>query len=84
MPGYPKAIVNYDQESAQAKVVNDVKLHHGDKLQLVPEVWPKNDSKSAGLIERSNQTIEGQIRTMLSALEENVNGPINPSDPVSP
>ena len=76
--------MRYDQESALAKVVSDVKRHHGDKIHIMPEIRPKNDSKSAGLVERANQTVEAQTRTMLSALEERTGGPINPSDPSFP
>ena len=82
--GYPKMILRYDQESALGKVLNDVKLHHGDSVQLVPELRPKNDSKSAGLVERANQTVEGQIRVMLSAIEEKLGTHVQPSDDIFP
>ena len=82
--GYPKLVIRYDQESSLSKVVNDVKVHHGEGVQLVPEVRPKNESKSAGLVERANQSVEGQIRVMLSALEDKLGSPVNPSDDVFP
>ena len=76
--GYPKMILRFDQETALGKVLADVKLHHGDNVQLVPEIRPRNDSKSAGLVERANQTVEGQIRVMISALEKKINTIVNP------
>lgn len=82
--GYPKLILRYDQGTALGKVLHDVKLHHGDDVQLIPELRPTDDSKSAGLVERANQSVEGQIRVMRSALEEKIGTTVLPSDDVFP
>ena len=42
--GYPNMIMRYDQESSLHKVVHDVKLHHGEGVQLMPEERPKGES----------------------------------------
>ena len=77
-------ILRHDQESALNKVVSDVNLHRGEGVQLVPELRPKNDSQSAGLVERAHQTVEGQIRVMLSTLQDKIGAESLPCNDVFP
>ena len=65
--GYPKMIVRYDPEPALQAVVEAAK--NGFQGQLILEKIPVGVSESKGEIERAVQTIEGQSRTLRSALE---------------
>ena len=65
--GYPKMIVRYDPEPALQAVVEAAK--NGFQGQLILEKIPVGVSESKGEIESAVQTIEGQSRTLRSALE---------------
>ena len=65
--GYSKMIVRYDPEPALQAVVEAAK--NGFQGQLILEKIPVGVSESKGEIERAVQTIEGQSRTLRSALE---------------
>ena len=47
-------------------------------MQLMWENSPVGESKSNGFIERTNQTIEAQIRTMINALEARIGCSLSP------
>ena len=59
-----------DQEAALGKVLRHAKAHRGEGTQTMTEESPVKDSQSNGFIERSIQTIEGQVRTLNLALEK--------------
>ena len=42
------------------------------------------DNQANGLVERANRSVEGQVRTMISALEEKLNVPLSGTDVVMP
>ena len=46
-----------------------MKTHRGEQTQTMAEHSPVGDSKSNGFIERTTQSVEGQIRTFTSATE---------------
>ena len=79
--GYPRVIMKSDQEAASVKVLEHVRDHKGsDVLQLGIEHSPAHDHQSNGLVERAVQTLEGHIRSMILALEHNIdaNGHVLP------
>ena len=67
--GYAEVILKSDQETALDKVIESAKIHRGPGTQTMTEKSPVGDSKSNGLVERANREVEGQVRTMASALE---------------
>ena len=67
--GYNAVVLRCDQESAVDKVIESVKIHRSATTQTAVEKSPKGDSQSNGLAEQANQVIEGQVRTMIDALE---------------
>ena len=77
--GYAEVIIRSDQEVALDKVIESVKQHRGPGTQTMTEKSPVGDSKSNGLVERANREVEGQVRTMASALESKLGRKI-PSD----
>ena len=52
--------------------MDKMRTHRGDQTQTMSELSPVGDSKSNGLIERTIQTVEGQVRTMRCALEARI------------
>ena len=67
--GHAEVILKSDQETALDKVIESAKIHRGPGTQTMTEKSPVGDSKSNGLVERANREVEGQVRTMASALE---------------
>ena len=65
--GYPKMVIRYDPEPALQAVVESAK--NGFQGQLILEKIPVGVSEIKGEVERAVQTIEGQSRTLRSALE---------------
>ena len=49
-----------------------MKTHRGEETQIMIEHSPVGDSKSNGFIERTIQSIEGQIRTLRSATQSRI------------
>ena len=82
--GYSEVTLNCDQESAFNKVISDAKVHRGPNTQTNVEHSPVGDSQSNGLVERANRTVEGQVRTMVSAFEEKLGGQIGADDSIFP
>ena len=70
---YTSVVSKTDQESALRVVVDKMRTHGGDQTQTMYELSPIGDSKSNGLIERTIQTVEGQVRTMRCARESRIN-----------
>ena len=55
------------------KLLEHVRDHRGEDItQIGIEHSPVRDSQSNGLVERAVQTLEGQVRTMLLALEAKI------------
>ena len=78
-------IMKSDQEPAIIKLLEHVRDHKGaDLVQLGIEHSPVRDSQANGMVERAVQSIEGQIRTMLLALEAKIDAKIDPDDAVLP
>ena len=70
-------VLRCDQESSVDKVLDSVKIHRAATTQTAVEKSPKGDSQSNGLAEQANQQIEGQVRTMMNALESKLGGKID-------
>ena len=64
-------LLKTDQEPAVDALMEDVVKTRGERLTL-REKSPVASSGSNGVVERGVQTVEGVIRTLLSALEERV------------
>ena len=62
-------ILKSDQEPAIEALMKDVVKTRGEKITLM-ERSPAGSSGSNGVVERAVQSVEGVIRTLLSALEE--------------
>ena len=72
--GYIEVIIKSDNEAALIKVIESVKIHRGAGTRTGTEKSPVGDSKANGEIERANQTLEGQVRTLCHALEDAMGG----------
>ena len=68
--GDSEVTLKHDQESALKKVTNDAKAHRGPNTQTTVEHGPVKDSQPIKLVECKNRTVEGQVRAMVSPLEE--------------
>ena len=64
-----RVVVKTDQEEALNPVIRKVRQYRGSDTQTMQEHRPVGSSQSKGATERRIQTIEGQVRTMRSALE---------------
>ena len=80
--GYTNIVLKSDQEKALEALFNKVRTHRGDQTQTMREVSPVGDSKSNGFIERSIQSVQGQIRTMRHALEARLGTKIATNSPI--
>ena len=67
--GYTSVVLKSDQESALGVVLKRLRTHRGDQAQTMTEHSPVGESKSNGIIERTTQSVEGQIRTLRSKIE---------------
>ena len=70
--GYTTVVVKSDQEAALGSLINRMKTHRGEHTQTMIEHSPVGDSKSNGFIERTIQSVEGQIRTLSSATQSRI------------
>lgn len=71
--GHMSVLLKTDQEVALKAVMDKMRTHRGDQTQTMFEFSPVGDSRSNGLVERTIQTVEGQVRTMRGALESRLN-----------
>ena len=58
--------------------MDKMRTRRGDQTQTMSELSPVGDSKSNGLIERTIQTVEGQVRTLRCAFEAKLNRKLTP------
>ena len=82
--GYNELTLKCDQESALTKVIENAKVHRGANTQTMMEHSAVGDSQGNGLIERANRSVEGQVRTMISALEEKIGSKVSGTDSILP
>ena len=84
--GYMRFSIKSDQESSVHSVVDKAKVYLGRIVegwrpeQFNIENRPVKDSQSHGAIERGIQSIEGQVRTLISALQSRIGVRIHPDD----
>ena len=74
--GYQRVILTSDQESALAKIFANINAFRGADTQTLTETFAAHDSKGDGFVERDIQTVEGQHRTLKTALESRLGGAI--------
>ena len=79
--GYSNVVLKSDQERAMGALIKKIRTHRGDQTQTMQENSPVGDSRSNGMIERTIQTVQGQIRTMRSALEARLGVKVLPTSP---
>ena len=80
--GYTNVVLKSDQEKALSALMRKIRTHRSDQTQTMQENSPVGDSKSNGFVERTIQTVQGQIRTLRSALEARIGTKIKPTSPV--
>ena len=80
--GYSRVILKSDQEEALKSLRKQLRISVG--LDLAEELSAVGDSKSNGKVERANQTIQGQIRTMKLQLENRIQAEIPADAPIWP
>ena len=80
--GYAEVILKCDQESALNKVIASAQQHRGQGTQTMKENSAVGDSKSNGMVERTNRDVEAQIHTMAAALEEKTGQKLDPGSSV--
>ena len=68
-PGYTSLLLKSDQEVSLGALLSKMKTHRGEQTQTMTEHSPVGDSQSNGFIERTIQSVEGQIRTLRSATQ---------------
>ena len=76
--GYTSVVLKSDQESALGVVLRRLRTYRGDQTQTMTEHSPVGESKSNGFIERTIQSVEGQIRILRSAIEARIGQKIFP------
>ena len=76
-----KVIVKSDQEPAIKFLIDDVCVHR-TSAQTIVEQAPKGSKGSNGVIERAVQSMEQQVRTMKSALEERMGVRVDVRHPI--
>ena len=70
--GCMKYILKSDQEPASVELNESWKRGRDD--DIIMEESPVEDSRSHGYVERAVQTVQGQVRTLKSALEGRMGG----------
>ena len=67
--GYSILVLRCAQESSISKAIESIRVHRIPNTQAAVEMSPNHDSQSNGLAENANHQLEGQVQTMLDALE---------------
>ena len=75
-------IMKTDQELSVKALVQDVVKEREDGRTVVEES-PKESSGSNGVVERAVQSIEGQVRVVLLALEDKIGRQLDPQEPIA-
>ena len=76
--GYNSVVLKSNQESSLGVVLKLLRTHRGDQTQTMTEHSPVGESKSNWFIEGTIQSVEGQIRTLRSAIEARIGQNIFP------
>ena len=82
-----RTIVKSDQEPAMVAILEKVRQLQADSGQIegiIPEASPVGSHQSNGMVERGVQAVEGQVRTMRSALEERIGIKLDMKDAIWP
>ena len=80
--GYTKLVMKTDQEPAIMELKDTVRRSRTE--EIIPEESPVEDSRSNGYIERAIQEVQGQIRTIKSAVEGRYKEEMAPDHPAIP
>ena len=79
-----RTIAKEDQEPSIVDIARDIARHRGGRFGAAIDNFRVGGPDSNGTIERAIQDVEGQCRTMRSALEERVKERITLNSPVTP
>ena len=80
--GYKRYIIKTDQEPSIMELKDSIIRIRGE--EAIPEESPVQDSRSNGFIERAVQTVQGQIRTLKSAVESRLDQEVADDHPALP
>ena len=79
-----RIIIKSDQEASANDIVREISKRRASEYGTGLENSAIGDSNSNGTVERAIQDMEGQARTLRSALEERVATPVRLASPVVP
>ena len=74
-------IMKTDQENSAKMLIEDI-VQEREEGRTIVEESPTGSSGSNGVVERAVQSIEGQIRVVLLALEHRIGRQIDPQEPI--
>ena len=80
--GYTNLVMKTDQEAALKSLMSKVRSHRGDQTQTMHEMCPVGDLRADGFVERSIQSVQGQIRILRSALKGRIGTRIDPTSQI--
>ena len=72
--GYSRLVLKSDQEPAIKELKARVKMERAE--DIIMEESPAYEHRANGEVERAIQTVQGQVRTLKSALEARYNSPV--------
>ena len=79
-----RIIIKSDQESSANDIAREISKRRASEYGTGLENSAIGDSNSNGTVERAIQDMEGQARTLRSALEDRVAAPVKLASPVVP
>ena len=74
-PEFNRVILKSDQESTMRKLLEAIKNERAEeinmdkKVEMIPEKSPVAESRANGEVEGYVQTVQGQVRTLKTAVE---------------
>ena len=84
LSGYNRLILKSDQGPDILNLLKAVKRERKEDIQIMPEESPVGEHQSNGEVERVNQTLQGQFRSMKLALESRYGKPIRSDHSIFP
>ena len=84
LSGYNQLILKSDQGPDILNLLRAVKRERKEDIRIMPEESPVGEHQSNGEVERVNQTLQGQFRSMKLALESRYGGVIRSDHSIFP
>jgi hypothetical protein len=79
-----RIIVKSDQETSANDIAREIAKCRASEYGTALDNSHVGDSNTNGTIERAIQDVEGQVRTLRSALEQRLSAPVRLSSPIVP